>query len=294
MSVQNRKIGYFTIDFENGDERNFDKDLFKRLLMYINSLSGADRIIANRKTNKAVDIQKIEMYTKQGMEFAKVVFKSCKYNHSPNYMSSIDGSERKTDKKLTEGEKEITHMIMRIDENEAFTIFEERRAGVNIGSVINFLNRNLDKMKMEESEDVEGKLSFGYVPSKGFLELIDSSNRIVTAELYTESKVLGTGYLDILNLDDNSREDIVVTVKAKQRGSLAKNALKDAFNKFTTAGSKVSRIRLYTKDENNFNVIIDTSSAKKIEEITVELNEDGTVDTYSIFTKMEDLLGVTE
>lgn len=294
MSVQNRKIGYFAIEFVNQEERSFERELFKRLLLYINALSGVDRIIADKKTNKAVDIQKIDIYTKQGMEFAKVVFKSCKFNHSPNYMSSIDGTERQTDKKLTEGEKELTHMIMRLDEEEAYTIFEERRAGVNIGSVMKFLNKNFVKMKEEENIDFEGYLSYGIIPSEGFLELIDSSNRIVTAELYTERKVLGTGYLEILDLDDNSREDVVVTVKAKQRESLTKRSLKDVFNKFTTAGSKVKRIRLYAKDQNNFNVIIDTSSTKKIEEITVELNEDGTVDTYSIFAKMEELLGVTE
>lgn len=297
MSVQNRKIGYFTIDFEDGDERFFDKNIFKRLLTYINGLSGADRIITDKKTSKAVDIQKIDIYKKGSMDLAKVVFKSCKFNHSPNYMSSVDGTERKTDKKLTEGEKEITHMIMRIDDNEAYTICEQRRAGVNISSVIKFLNMNLNKMKVEKDEDVEdfeGKIAFGYIPAEEFLELIDSSDRIVSAELYTERKLLGTEYLDILELDDNSREDIVVTVKAKPRQSLAKRALKDSFNKFTSAGSKVQRIRLYAKDENNYNVIIDTSSAKKMEEITVELKEDGTVDTYSIFSKMEDLLGVTE
>ncbi len=42
-------------------------------------------------------------------------------------MSSIDGSERASDKKPYEGEKELTHMCMKITSVEAFTIFEDRK-----------------------------------------------------------------------------------------------------------------------------------------------------------------------
>ena len=41
-------------------------------------------------------------------------------------------------------------------------------------------------------------------------------------------------------------------------------------------------------------MILDSMNAKKKQEIVVELKENGTVDSYSIFSKMEDILGVTE
>lgn len=43
-----------------------------------------------------------------------MVFKSYKYNHSHDYMSSIDGSEHPTDKKIVEGDKELTHVMMNV------------------------------------------------------------------------------------------------------------------------------------------------------------------------------------
>lgn len=47
MSVPTRRIGYYFMDFTelDTDERTFDKDLFKRLLVYINGLGGKDRVI---------------------------------------------------------------------------------------------------------------------------------------------------------------------------------------------------------------------------------------------------------
>ena len=49
-------------------------------------------------------------------------------------------------------------------------------------------------------------------------------------------------------------------------------------------------MRMYAKDENNMNTIIDTNMVKRIEEITVDLKKDGTVNSDSIFNKMEELL----
>ena len=289
MSVPKRKIGYYFIEFTEKDEKSFDRGLFKRLLQYINGLTGKDRIISDRKSNKAMDIEKIEIIEGEN-EFARIIFKSCKYNHSPNYMSSEDGSERKTDKKLTEGDKEITHMLLKIDDKEAYTIFEERRAGVSIGNVINFFNKNLRDLKEKDVISDDRILEFGIVPSEDFLRLIDKSDRIISAELYTDNQILGSEYLNILDLDNNTREDITVTIKAKKRESLVKATFRNLFIKLTAEETKVKRIRLYTKDDNNLNVIVDTNRAKKLDEITVSLKKDGTVDSDSIFAKMEQLL----
>ena len=134
MSVQKRKIGHWSIVFSNSAEVvAFDGLLLEKFVNYINQLPDVKKIINEEKKNKAVSIQKISVETKQNLKLIKFIFKSCKYNHSPKYMSSKDGSERKSNKKLFEGDKEITHMCMRIDRDEAYVVFEERRSGVNMG-----------------------------------------------------------------------------------------------------------------------------------------------------------------
>lgn len=292
MSVPTRKIGYYFMDFTeiDSEERTFDKELFKRLLLYIDKLGGRDRVIKDSKANKAMDIDNITIYRKDDIDFAKIVFKSCKFNHSPNYMSSEDGTERKTDKKLTEGEKEITHMLLRIDEREAYAIFEERKSGVSMTNVIKYLNGKLIGLNMIDNVDDKRQIEEGIIPSEDFMTLIDKSERIVSAELIVEKELLGSGFLNMLDLDGTSRDDIVIMVKAKPREGLPRRTFKNFAENIIAGRVNAKRMRMYAKDENNMNTIIDTNRVKRIEEITVNLRKDGTVDSESIFKKMEELL----
>ncbi len=120
MSSRNRKISYYSVEFTDGDEKFFDVDTFNDFFDYIVSLPEADRILNDERNAKAQELYSIEKTTKQGKNLLKVIFKSCKYNHSPDLMSSIDGTERASDKKPFEGEKELTHMCMEITATEAW------------------------------------------------------------------------------------------------------------------------------------------------------------------------------
>ena len=292
MSVPTIRIGYYFMDFTelDTDERTFDKDLFKRLLVYINGLGGKDRVIKDTKANKAMDIESITMYQKDDIDYAKIIFKSCKFNHSPNYMSSEDGSERKTDKKLNEGEKEITHMLLRIDENEAYAIFEERRSGVSMSNVIKFLNGKFIGLNMQENTNDNRQIEEGIIPSEDFFTLINKSERIMAAELIVDKALLGSGFMNMIDLDGASRDDIVITIKAKPREGLPRRTFRTFAEKIVATETRAKRMRMYAKDENNMNTIIDTNMVKRIEEITVDLKKDGTVNSDSIFNKMEGLL----
>lgn len=105
---------------------------------------------------------------------------------------------------------------------------------------------------------------------------------------------MGSGYLGLMDVDANSQDDLVMTLKSKPRQSLPKRALKQTFLSLTTEGSQVSRIRLYGKDINKMSVIIDSLKGKRVEEVTVDLTPNGVVDSYSIFAKIEEVMGVTE
>lgn len=128
MSTQKRRISYWSFDFLSGNEHSFDAEIFCRFLTYLRTLQNAEQqslLYRDERQNKAIALESIQEETKQGIHMYKVIFKSCKYNHSPDYMSSLDGTERPTDKLLSEGDKELTHMCFRIDAKEAYTIFEE-------------------------------------------------------------------------------------------------------------------------------------------------------------------------
>ena len=294
MSVQKRKLSYWGIEFASGDNHFFDVPLFCSFFSYVQGLPDDEKLFRDEKNNKAVALSSIRDETKQGLHLFKIVFKSCKYNHSPDYMSSTDGSERPTDKQLYEGDKELTHMCMRIDGNEAFTIFEERRNGVTMGGVIKYFNKLLHVFLAQEGITNNFYLWASISPPDDFLTALEAADRVSVAELFVEKKVLGSNYLGLIDVDANSQDDLIMTLRSKPRQSLPKRALKQTFLSLTTEGSNVSRIRLYGKDINKMSVMIDSLKGKRVEEVTVDLTPNGVVDSYSIFAKIEEVMGVTE
>ncbi len=294
MSTQRRKLSYFGIDFLSGEQHHFDSDLFCQFLAYLASLPTPNKLFNDEKSKKAVALASILDETKEGIHLYKIVFKSCKYNHSPDYMSSRDGTERVSDKRLDEGDKELTHMCMRIDGHEAYTIFEDRRNGVTIGGVISYFNRHLkDFLRIRDIED-NFYLWAGIVPPDDFITTLNNAMRISVADVFVDKSVLGSGYLNLMEIDASSQDDLVITLKSKPRQSLPKRAIQGTFMKLSTEGTVVNRIRLYGKDVNRMNIMIDSLHQKKVEEVTVDLLPNGVVDTYSIFAKFEEVLGVAE
>lgn len=294
MSTKKRKISYWSIDFLSGDDHYFDPDIFCGFMTYMQNVEDIKRLIRNEKQNKAVALESIYEENRKGLHFYKVIFKSCKYNHSPDYMSSIDGSERPTDKLLTEGDKELTHMCFRIDENEVYTVFEERRNGVSIGGVVAYLNEFL-KSFINENDDLEDDFCLGasIIPPDDFLTALGKTKRIASVELFVQKKILGTEYLGLMDDDINSQEDLIIWTKAKPRKSLTKRTVEKVFTKLTSSGSEISRIRVRGKDINKMNVTIDSLNGKKVDEVIVNLQENGIVDSDSMFSQFEKLLGVT-
>lgn len=294
MSTQKRKLSYFGIDFLSGENHRFDPALFCDFLAYLDALSTQDKLFNDEKTKKAVAVDQMLNETKSGLHLYKIVFKSCKYNHSPDYMSSRDGSERISDKRLDEGDKELTHMCMRIDGHEAYTIFEERRNGVTIGGVISYFNRHLKDFLHARGITDDFYLWAGVVPPDDFITALSNATRISAADIYVDKAVLGSGYLNIMELDASSQNDLVMTLKTVPRQSLPKRAMQGLFRRISTEGTVVNRIRLYGKDINGMNTMIDSLHQKKVDEVSVNLLQNGVVDTYSIFAKIEEILGVTE
>lgn len=294
MSTQRRKLSYYGIDFLSGEDHSFDPKLFCRFLAYINELPEKEKLFNDKKSKKAVSLDIILNETKEGLHLYKIVFKSCKYNHSPDYMSSKDGSDRTSDKRLDEGDKELTHMCMRIDGNEAYTIFEDRRNGVTIGGVISYFNRLFKDFLRASSLKDNFYLWAGIVPSDEFMIALDGTTRISVAEIFVQKSVLGSGYLDLMEVDASSQDDLVMTLKSKPRQSIPKRAIQSTFRKLSSSGTLINRIRIYGKDINKMNIMIDSLHKKKVDEVVVDLMPNGTVDSYSIFARIEEVLGVTE
>ena len=108
MSKNNRKLSYWTINFVNQrEETSFDSELFIDFLQYVISLDSKKLLINDRRNYKAMALKSIQFAEVDSIKICKIVMKSCKYNHSPDFMSSEDGSERPSNKTLSEGEYSV-------------------------------------------------------------------------------------------------------------------------------------------------------------------------------------------
>lgn len=290
MSQQKRKLGYWSIEFSHDGKFFFDSDMFCGFLDYLKNLDTQSSLQTDSGNNKAIAIDNIWNVTIQGCPAYDIRFKSCKYNHSPDYMSSTDGSERPTEKKLHEGDKEVTHLCVRVNSVEADCVVEERRQGVSFGATMKYLNGLLSEYFASIDHHEHWELVASIVPPKDFLTALNSSEKISVAEVFIDREVVGSEFLNLLHFDASAREEAVLTFKSKPRQSLTKRVLKDAFLAITTEGTKIRRIRLRGKDYNNMSVVIDSLNAKKKDEVTVQLLENGIVDSVSLFQKMEEAL----
>lgn len=160
--------------------------------------------------------------------------------------------------------------------------------------MIKYFNKLLHGFLVQEDIEETFYLWASIIPPDDFMTALRAAERISVAQLFVEKRVLGSGYLNLMDVDANSQDDLLITLKSKPRQSLPKRALRKTFQAIATEGTEISRIRLYGKDINKMNITIDSLGGKRIEEVTVDLTPNGVVDSYSIFAKIEEVLGVTE
>ena len=288
-----RKISYWSIEFNTKDEqKSFDSDSFCLFMSYVINLEPQKMLQRDEKLSKAISVEKIYDETKDGTRLFKCVFKSCKYNHSPDYMSSIDGTERPTDKLLSEGDKELTHMCMLINDDEAYTVFEERKSGISMGAAISYFNRLLKSYNLQTGIMKKYSICASIIPAEDFISGLGKAVKISSAELFVERKVIGSGYLNLMDNDENSQDDLTICIKAKPRTSLSKRIIEKTYNRLIAEEIQLTRIRVRGKDISKTSIVLDSLNGKKVDEISVNIQENGIVDSFSILSKMENLLGV--
>lgn len=291
MSTNNRRLSYWTINYIDSQEQiSFDGDLFLDFLDYCISLEPERLLINDRTKYKAVALKSMQIEEVDSLRICKIVMKSCKYNHSPDFMSSVDGTVRVSGKTLSEGDEEITHLCIRIDPDEAYVVFEQRVSGVSFGRFVEYLNHFFKRYKRDKEVQEDIYLNSNAVLIHDFENVLGCVQRISSAELYTHKEIVGSEFLDLMEIDTNVRDEVIFTIKAERRASLSREKIQHAFRQLISGDSKITRMRLRCKDNDDISIMLDTINMKKKDEITVKLNDNGIVDTIDIFIKMKDIL----
>ncbi|BAN62443.1 hypothetical protein VYH97_07205 [Streptococcus anginosus] len=275
MSSCLRKIEYYGICF---CERGGEYEDSEKLVDLVTALD-TNFIYDDSKTNKFWRLDTKE----RSNNIFKLIYKSGKYNHSPNYISRLNGQERLSDKDLDEGECEKTHIV--IDTNTSSLIIESRRSGISAFSIVKYINsfikdRNLDFNKIKVVKELK----------EDFLSNIQALDRIQSVELFVEKEIIGSDYLNLIEPTTETQDEVVITIKAQKRKTLIRSQIIDRFKKIGLQGEKTKRIRVRGRDSDNITVLLDSLNQGKVEQIYVDLNENGTVNSNSFFEKAIEVL----
>lgn len=203
--------------------------------------------------NKAFFIDKIREESAFGNDFCySIVFKSCKYNHSPKYMSKLDGKERESQKELYEGEKELTHVSIRVRENDTLIAFEINRDGLCFGE---FFKTIKDAYKRFGGY---GELVFEYLLNENAKALLGKAKRIMAAEVFMDREKLSSEYGLMMKEPENVRKTISIMYKVEN----GKTFLYDEVCSWLDGmnSKQYSRFRIHIKTEQDADTWIDTDN----------------------------------
>lgn len=213
------------------------------------------------------------------------LFKSARNEFRPNLINKKNGSERRNPKEISEGDIEKTHFVIKtsLEDNEVFLFLESNYHGVSIQNIVNYFNHFTAQYLTENGQKKNYSLKYSIIPLNNFLTELEQLERTKVAEIYFDKKLLGSEALNFSNRTISIKKDLKLVVSAKLKESITEVAV-DFYNVFSKNNSEISKVRIYGQDDENNEIVLDTSFMGRIEYINVEINKDtGEVNSSQLF-----------
>lgn len=290
MKVKNVKISFNTLvkkKHKVHTEEPFDEVL--TVLKFIMSIKDKKERQMDLKENKFMRLENIKSESKD-KNIVTGIFKSAKYTYRPNLLDKTTGEERSSPKKFSEGEAEKTHFAIKKTNDEVFLLLEINGNGVTINQVLRYLNQNTKHYKKSINETKPFSLKYYKMGKDDFKEQIKRMNRVRTATVYYDKKILGNNYLNFSNRTSSIQRNLEITIKAEKSMDI-KEPLLDIANKFASKENKkngsISKVRIAGKDENGTPTIIDTSFIERVDSTSISLNPTtGQIETTEAYSNL--------
>lgn len=291
MSTKTRKITYNTIVSKTWHTQaespfhNMDK-----LIKFILKLKKIDKRF-DMKDNKFCLLESGNIKTdKNGETIISGFFKSARSNHSPNLIDKNTGDERKSPKKLTEGDVEKTHYLIKITTNEVYMLAETNGHGVSVNQMLEYFDRFSKHYCSDLNVKKNYSIKYYKMGKNNFLTEIQSMKRVKVAKIYFDKQLLGGNCLDFSNRHSKLQRDLELTVKALKTDSITDTAI-DFYNKFSkNSNNSISKVRIEGTDKDGTDVALDTTFMGLVASDDVNINPlTGEVETKNILSIMENL-----
>lgn len=287
------KIGYHTLVQRMWRQKAEDEIIDNPLLMVNDILSYVEKL---PKKKKFFDLHNdkfcfLESFKKETNLITVGIFKSARNEFRPNLINKRTGSERPNPKEITEGDIEKTHFLIKIDEteNDVYLLLENNFYGITINNFINYLTHFCKEFYKLKEKSKNFSIKYSIIPRSNFLTELEKLTRAKIAEVYFDKQLLGSKALNFSNRTISLKKDLKLIATASPRESITEVAV-DLFNALNLRKSPITKVRVIGKDENENDVILDTSFMSKIDFLTIDVNSDtGEINSIQLFSKLKGL-----
>lgn len=220
------------------------------------------------------------------------LMKSANKNFTPNLINANTGEERQNTKTRQEGDVEKTHFAIRINNNgdkDSYLILEKNGNGVTVNQLVDYLGTFNVQWVSSKGEKRYYSIKYVIIVRDDYEEILKSMNRATIAEVYFDKSLVGTDALDFSNKTMSAKRDVVLTIRAEKDLSLKEMGF-DLLQGVQSKKSKISKIRIFGKDDDKHDIMIDTEFLGKKTEINADLNPStGEVITSTMYTELKKL-----
>jgi len=274
-----RTISYCQFKMEKKGTDIKDTYPFITMLNYIEKSDTSVRSVDFVDSEKVVGVESIERHVDGHIW---IVFKTGRYGHTAPLINKEDGSERVHDKSINEGEKELTHVCLRIYPEYVVCSLENNKYGLSATNLTSYFNHFLTSIGSDLL------VSLSYLSMKGISDVLEKAQRIFLVEMECSFQKTDEDLFRRL-YGENSKETFIVKMSPERAKSLEKSEVVKIYNEMAPGG-KVSRMKISIKSDEGNNMILDTLLDKVREEEKFDVDQNGVVISSLIFPILQNRL----
>lgn len=267
----------FMKKWKRGEKENSALHPFLELgdiISYVKKLSRLKKFY-DMNNGKFFFLETVEIVEVDSDVIFKGFFKSARNEFRPNLINKKTGEERPNPKQLTEGDIEKTHFVFKIakERDEVYLLLEFNFHGVTCSNIIEYFTSFYRNYLSSINKSQNFTIKSAFLPGNDFFDGLQQLTRTKIAEVHFDKQLLGSKALNFSNRTVSLKQDLKLVAKA-ETGENIKEVAIDFFNAFKRKESSITKVRIFGNDENNNDVILDTSKIIKIEFVKVDLNSE--------------------
>lgn len=267
-----RTIGYCQFKMENKGKDVKNTSAFVEVLNHIEKADISGRSFDFVNSEKVAGIESIEHRTDGHIW---IIFKTGRYGHTAPLINRGDGSERIHDKSIDEGEKELTHVCLRIYPEYIVCSIESNKYGIGASMIVSYFNHFLTVIGSDLS------VSLCYLSMKGISDILNGAQRIASVEMECFYQNIEDDLFYGL-YGEGVKETFTVKMTPERAKSLQKSKIIKTYEGMTSGG-KVKRMKIAIKSADGDDMILDTLLDRVRDEEKFEVDHNGVIVSSKIF-----------